>query len=192
MGLFDVFRKPKAEVKPKPKPASPGPLLTALIQRFGLQMKPCPDRSMMGDWWEGRHEGRVLGFRALGKWLALYLGAPAEITEIYLVRATPQDGADLEATKRDIARIAGPEGAALAAAFRLGATPPEALFDIPELRLPALRDGVPRLSAAVLDVQIYDTWQGLELKLGPGATVQTVEADLAIAHEVLTAVAARA
>ena len=163
MGLFDRFTKP-----------AKGSLLGALIERFGLQKKPCPEASLMGDWWEGKHEGRMLGFTGPGERLTLFLGVPAEVTEIYLVRATPGDAADLEATGRDIARIAGAEGAALAAAFRLGATPPGALFDIPQLRLPALRDGVPRLSASVLEVQIYDTWKGLALKLGPGTTRLTL------------------
>ena len=166
-------------------------LLDALKARYALEKKHCPEPSFMGDWWEGRHEGRLLAFTAAGKRLTLFLGGPAEETEIYLVRATPEDEADLAATRRDIERIAGPEGAALAAAFRLGATPPEALFDIPQLRLAALRDGVPRLSASVIDVQIYDTFRGLALNLGAGATPETVEADLAIAHEVLKAIEAQ-
>jgi hypothetical protein len=177
MGIFDRFRKPS------------GPsLLAGLTARYGLQRKACPEASLMGDWWEGQHEGRLLAFIEAGKRLTLFLGGPAENTEIYLVRATPDDEADLEATRRDIERIAGPEGAALAAAFRLGATPPGALFDIPQLRLPALRDGVPRLSASVIDVQVYETFRGLALNLGAGATPETVAADLAIAHGVLKAV----
>ena len=107
MGLFDIFRKP------------PGPsLLGELTARYGLQKKPCPEPSFMGDWWEGRHEGRLLAFTAAGNRLTLFLGGPAEVTEIYLVRATPDDEVDLEATRRDIERIAGPEGAALVAACR--------------------------------------------------------------------------
>ena len=50
MGLFDLFKKP-----PGAAPRPPSPLLAALIERFGLQKKPCPEASLMGDWWEGRH-----------------------------------------------------------------------------------------------------------------------------------------
>ena len=43
----------------------------------------------------------------------------------------------------------------------------------------------------MIDMQIYDTFRGLALNLGTGATPEMVEADLAIAHEVLKAIEAQ-
>jgi hypothetical protein len=162
-------------------------LLGALIERYGLKKSRPRESVLMVDWWEGRHKGRLIAFVEMGMKLAMYLGeAPGE-TEIYLVRAAPDDAPDLEATKKDIARICGGQGAALAASFRLAATPSEKLFDIPQLRLPALRDGVPRLSPSVLAVMINESMRGLSLLMAKGATQESVAADLEIAHALLSA-----
>lgn len=163
-------------------------LLGALIERYGLKKSRPRESVLMVDWWEGRHKGRLIAFVEMGTKLEMYLGEPPGETEIYLVRAEAGDGPDLEATKKDIERICGAQGAALAASFRLAATPPGKLFDIPQLRLPALRDGVPRLSPSVLAVMINESMRGLSLQIGTGATQESVAADLEIAHALLSAV----
>lgn len=188
MGLFDLFRKPPAA--PSARSAFPREptLLEALVERYGLEKKKPPEEScLMGEWWEGVHDERRIGFDQRGHNLFLNLGEPTEITEIYLVSAAPGDPPGLAATRRHVERITGAEGAAFAERFRLGATPQGALFDFPQLRLPALRDGLPKLSPSVRQVMIFENLQGLALALDAAATPESVAADLAIAHAALQA-----
>ena len=185
MGLFDLIRK-----NPATQPAMP-PLLGELIERYALEKKEPAEGSLSGtQWWEGRDQGRLIAFMERGRDLALYAGEPAEITEIYLVRAAPDESPALAATKRHIERITGTQGAALAAQFRLGAQPAGALFDLAPLRLPALLEGIPRLSASVREVMIFDNLRGLSLALDASATRDTIDADLKLAHAVLQALEA--
>lgn len=178
MGLFDGFRK---------KPAA-APLLGELIEAYALEKKEPAESSLSGSqWWEGRHQGRLIAFMEHGRNLALYAGEPAEMTEIYLVRTAPGESPALAATRQHIERIAGEKGAALAQDFRLGSHPSGALFDLPPLRLPALLEAVPRLSASVLEVMIFDNLRGLCLMLDASATRQSIEADLDLSHKVLQA-----
>jgi len=179
MGLFDRFKKPAGT-----------PLLRELAEHYALEKKQPAEGSLMGEWWEGRDQGRLIAFMGRGRELVLYAGEPAEMTEIYLVRATPDESAALAATKRHIERIAGAQGAALAAQFRLGAHPPGALFDLAPLRLPALFDGVPKLSASVRELAIFDNLRGLSLALDAGATRDTIDADLKLAQVLLQALEA--
>ena len=139
----------------------------------------------MGDWWEGRHDARLIAFDERGGHLFLYLGEPAEVTEILLVTASPGESRALSATRRHIVRIAGTEGAALAARFRLGASPAGEVFDMPALRLSSLRDGLPRLSAAVHEVSIFDNMRGLVLTLDVTTSPETIAVDIEIALAVL-------
>lgn len=186
MGLFDRFKKPAA-----PPPRALSPLLGELIGRYGLKRTDSPeDAGLGGEWSEGRYEGRLIAFDERGRNLFLYLGEPAEVTEIYLVAASPGESQALADTRRQIERIGGAEGTALAARFRLGASPSGDRFDIPALRLPALREGLPRLSASVREVSIFDNLGGLALTLDDAATLDSIAADLDIAHAALRALAA--
>jgi hypothetical protein len=186
MGLFDLFRKPKAAPSARSAFPSEPTLLEILVGRYALEKRHPPEESSRsGQWWEGVHEKRRVALDQRGSHLFLYLGEPAEITEIYLVCAAPGDPPALAATRKHVERIAGAEGAAFAERFRLGATPPGALFDIPQLRIPALRDGLPKLSSSVEEVAIFENMEGLSLTLDASATTESIAADLAIAHAVL-------
>jgi len=154
MGLFDRFKTPAGT-----------PLLRELIERYALEKKAPAEPSLMGEWWEGRDQGRLVAFMERGKGLALYLGEPAEVTEIYLVRAAPG------------------EPPAAAAPFRLGAQLENPLFDFAPLQLP-------RLSASVREVMIFDNRRGLSLALEASATRESIEADLKLAHAALQALEA--
>jgi hypothetical protein len=97
---------------------------------------------------------------ARGEDVVAFLGEPAEITEIYLVREA-------------------------SGAFALGAG---SEMDFPELRLPALRQGLAALSASVKEFHIYENRAGVSLQLAPGATPETIERDLDTARAILKAV----
>ena len=191
MGMFDFFRKPQATSSARSAfPREPA-LLEALVDRHGLEKKKPPDEScLMGDWWEGRHEGRLLAFTSNGNRLFLYLGEPTEITVIYLVGATPGDPPELAATRKHVERIVGAEGAIFTHRFRLGATQQGALFDFPQLRLPALRDGLPKFSTSARDVMIFENMRGLQVVFDASATLESIAADLAIAQDALKALEA--
>jgi hypothetical protein len=133
----------------------------------------------------------LLAFLERGKTLFLYLGEPVEITSIYLVRARSGESRALSATQQDLERIAGNECNGIAKHFRLGASPSGKFFDIPELRLPALCDGLPRLSPSVSEVMIFENLRGLALTLDESATIFSVEQDLPIAHAILDALERR-
>lgn len=189
MGLFDRFtRRAPADVPFEPKPSS---FLSSLIQRYSLEKKTLSDPSISGQWWEGLDGHRLLAFVERGKTLFLYLGEPVEITSIYLVRASSGEPRALGATQQDLERIAGSECNGIARHFRLGASPPGRLFDIPELRLPALCDGLPRLSASVREEMVFENLRGLALTLDDSATIFGVEQDLPIAHAILDALEGR-
>lgn len=159
MGLFDAFRKKD----PAPEPR-PGGLLGAMIERHRMEKaKPPAASGLTGEWWEQPPDDDLLvAAMARGDRLVVFLGEPAEVTDIYLVR----DGAG----------------------FRLGAGSD---MDFPELRRPAMREALARFSSAVEEVQVYDTREGVSLQFGAAATLEQVEADLAIAREVLIAAGVR-
>jgi hypothetical protein len=91
MGLFDLFRKPAQPAPARPACPAVSPLLEALTRRYALEHKPPAEDSIRGDWWESGHEGRLVAFQPRSDGLVLYLGEPAEVTEIYLVCASPDD-----------------------------------------------------------------------------------------------------
>ncbi len=159
MGLFDAFRKKDAALQPRP-----GGLLGAMIERRKMEKaKPPAASGLAGEWWEQPPDDDLLvAAMARGDRLVVFLGEPAEITEIYLVR----DGAG----------------------FRLGAGND---MDFPELRRPAMREALARLSPVVEEVQVYETRDGVSLQFGAAATLEQVEADLAIARELLKAAEAK-
>lgn len=154
MGLFDLFRR-KQEGAPV---AAPSGMLGTLIGRYALQKaKPPSDSALVGEWWEQPpNDDLLLAFMMRGDKLMAFLGEPAEVTEIYLVRE--------------------PSGE-----FRLGAS-----TDSPSL--PAVRRCLPRFSAWVEELQVFDNRAGVSLRFGLGAAPEQVEADLEAARSVLKAV----
>jgi hypothetical protein len=154
MGLFDLFKK-----KPEgPRAPAPSGLLATLIGRYALQKATPPsDSALAGEWWEQPpNDDLLLAFMMRGDKLMAFLGEPAEVTEIYLVRE--------------------PSGE-----FRLGAS-----TESPDL--PAVRRCLPRFSAWVEELQVFDNAEGLSLRFGLGAAPEQVEADLEAARAVLTVI----
>lgn len=150
------------------------------------QRAPAESTCIMGNWWESQLEGRLLAFMEHRQGMAVFLGRVEEITEIYLSRLAPGQALPAAALRQHLARIVGAEGAALAEQFYLAAHP-DGDFDYPELRLPPLRDGIPRLSASVREVAIYESFRGLSLITDETATVETIGTDLQLAVDMLKA-----
>jgi hypothetical protein len=159
MGLFDAFRKKPAGAA---QADAPGGLLGALIQRYKLeQAAPPPGSALTGSWWEQPpNDDLLVAFQARGADLAAFLGEPAEITEIYLVRDA-------------------------SGGFRLGAGNE---MDFPELRRPEFTAALAKLTASVKEFQAYETRDGVSLLLAPTATPETVAQDLETARALLYAV----
>jgi len=156
MGLFDVFRK-----SAKPEAPRPGGLLGQLVEHFELEKRmPPPESAILGEWWEQPpNDDLLLAVQQRGDKIVVFFGEPAEVTEIYLVRA--------------------------GAAWRLAAgSEPQ----FPELRLPEVKEGLAKLSPWVEELQVFETREGVSMQYGPGATLATIEADLETAHRILHAV----
>lgn len=172
MGFFDRLKK-----------IGQDPLLEELAAAHQLQNKPTGCDWIPGDWREGHYGARRLAVMPVSNKLFVFLGEPEEETEIYLSAVGPEPAAVPPDAK--LAEIVGREGLELARRFELGATPPEP-FDYPQLRRPAFRDGLPRLSPAVEDVCIFS--RGLELIYRRDrATAALIAADLLLAERMVKA-----
>jgi hypothetical protein len=169
MGILDRFRKPAGN-----------PLLEELIRLYALVRKTPHEPGIMNDWWEGRADGETIAIQDRGDGIIVYAGDIVEVTGIYLVRIAPGSSGPAGNSPHRLDRIVGAQGAALASRFVLGAHPPGD-FDHPQLRLPALRDGIPRLSPSVREISIYENDRGLSLQLDHTATRETAVADLDLA-----------
>jgi hypothetical protein len=169
MGIFDRFRKPTGKS-----------LLEQLKSVYALEEKTPYESSIMGEWWEGRIGDRSIAFQNRGRGLAVFVGKAEEISDIYLVRRSAGRPVPADASAAHIERIAGPEGKALASQFYLGALP-QGRFDFPQLRLPALRDGIPQFSSSVQEVMLFESLLGLNLITDPTATLETMRADVKLA-----------
>src|SRR5262245_57639269 len=137
MGLFDLFKKP-APAAPEPKP---GGLLGELIERYKLEKAAPPSTSALtGSWWEQPpNDDLLLAFQQRPAGIAMFVGEPEEITEIYLVRDASGE-------------------------FRVGAGNE---LEVEELRLPEARAGLARLSASVQEFHIFEGHDGVSLLLAP-------------------------
>lgn len=175
MGIFDRFKKPSGNA-----------LLVQLASTYALEKKKPYESSLTDDWWEGRIDGRGIAFQEWGPGIAVFVGKVEEITEIYLVRRTAGRSAEFDASAAHLERIAGTEGKLLALQFYLGALP-QGEFDFPQLRLTALRDGIPQLSSSVQEVMIYESSRGLALVTDQAATAETIAADLKLALAIVRA-----
>jgi hypothetical protein len=159
-------------------------LLDQLKAGFGLVKTTPSEPSILDDWWEGRLEGRVVAFQERPDGLMVHLGQIEEITEIYLARVGAGQPLPAEGSPQRLDRIVGRAGAALASQFCLAAHPPGE-FDYPQLRLPALRDGIPRFSPSVQEILVYERCRGLSLITDQTATRESLEEDLTLAMAML-------
>ena len=105
------------------------------------------------------------------------------------MRAITSESSYARASAPHLERIVGPGGKALASKFYLGALP-QGQFDFPQPRLPALRDGIPRLSPSVQEVAIFESYRGMSLATDYTASVDTVAEDLKLALAMVEALEA--
>lgn len=158
-------------------------LFGQIKSRYSLEEKKPYEPSIMGTWWEGSFNNMPVAFKETGESITIYAGKIEEITDIYLIRGYSK----MDEVAKQLPRIVGAEGTALSSQFYLGAFP-AGEFDMPQLRLPALRDGIPQLSASVQEVGIYEEHRGLHLQISTsGATTETIDKDLSLAHTMLKA-----
>lgn len=173
MGFFDRF-------------TGSGTIAQELIAAYGLKKATPYEPSIMQDWWEGSYGTMKLAVREQGRDLVVYLGDIVEVTDIYLVRVSTGEQVPPPESPQRIDRIVGQEGTALASQFVLAAYP-EGNFDYPQLRLPELLHGLPRLSAPVHEVAIYENFRGLSLQARHPITRADFESDLRIASDIVRA-----
>ena len=180
MGIFDRFKKQTGNS-----------LIEKLKALYALEKKAPYEASIVDDWWEGKIDRRAVAFQERGAGVIMYVGKVEEITEIYLVRSAAGQPVQAGASLPHLERIAGEEGKALAAQFDLGAAP-QGPFDFPQLRLPSVRDGIPRLSSSVREVAIFESYRGISIATDHTASVETVAEDLKLAFAMLEALEAAA
>lgn len=181
MGFLDRFRKAAPEKDP-----SESPVFQEIISVHGLKKAKPYEPSLMQDWWKGSYGTLRLAVQEQGQVIVAYLGDIVEVTEIYLGRIQPGSKLPPESSPQRLDRIVGREGAQLAAQFVLLAHP-GGDFDYPQLRLPELLHGIPRLSPAVEVIGIYENFQGLFLRIKHPISLPDFENDLRIAAEMVKA-----
>lgn len=163
-------------------------LFEQLKSRYALAEKTPYEPSLMQNWWEGSVNNSPVAFQQRGEDITVFVGRVEEITDIYLIRITADNPAPSPETTAHLERIAGPEGKALASQFYLAAYPSSGDFDFPQLRIPALRDGITKLSPSVSEVAIFESHKGLSFNIAAaGATVETIEEDLKLAQAMVQA-----
>jgi hypothetical protein len=184
MGFLDRFRKTAPE---KDSPESP--VFQEIISVHGLKKTKPYEPSLMQDWWEGYYGTLRFAVQEQGQAIVAYLGDIVEVTEIYLGRIHPGSKLPPESSPQRLDRIIGREGAQLAAQFVLLAHP-GGDFDYPQLRLPELLHGIPRLSPGVEEIGIYENFQGLSLRIKHPISRSDFDNDLRTASEMVKALAA--
>lgn len=181
MGFFDRFRKTDVE-----KNSREGHVFQEIVSSYGLKRTKPYEPSLEQDWWEGYYGTMRFAMQEWGRDIHVYLGDVVEVTEIYLGRVQPGGKFPPESSPQRLDRIVGREGAELAAQFVLLASP-GGDFDYPQLRLPELLHGIPRLSHAVDQIAIYENFQGLFFIAKQVISRSDLENDLRIASEMVKA-----
>lgn len=164
MGLFDRFNKSSGAGRPQGTGSQQAPRFTLadVVKAYQLQEKESYEPSLAGLWWEGVAGVTRFAVVEYGERLFVHIGTIAEITDIYLGRATADRPLPAEGSPGRIDRIVNNHPAARQ--FSLLAWPNGA-FDLPRLRTPGVLDCLTRTSPAVAEVMIYDTYQGVTLVL---------------------------
>ena len=181
MGFFDRIRKTQDA-----DPSATGSVFAEIVATYRLKKARPYEPSLMLDWFEGSYGAVRFAVQEAGAKIVAYLGDVVEVTEIYLVRVPPGGTLPREGSPQRLDRIVGPEGAALASQFVLAAHP-TGDFDYPQLRLPEVLHGIPRLSPHVLEVAIYENFRGLSFRTTRSITRPNFERDLEIASEIVAA-----
>lgn len=145
------------------------------------------DTEFFGPWREGVFSGQRVGFILRDHALSIEAGVAdpdqEQIAQIYLSQVGPLQPLPAPDSPRRLDSYAGPEGAALISRFILNATG----GDYSELRVPAVREGLLRLSRFVEEVQFYESG-AMGLRLGTqGLDERTVESDVSVLIGLLSA-----
>lgn len=145
------------------------------------------DTGFFGPWREGVFKGQRVGFIEGGGVLRIEAGVTdpdqEHITDLYLGRVGPNRPLPNPDSPRRLDPYVGSEGAALIPRYILNATG----GDYPELRIPAVREGLMRLSRFVEEVQFYESGaMGLRLS-AEGLEKETVERDVAVLIDLMSA-----
>lgn len=140
-----------------------------------------------GPWREGQFQGQRVGFIEGGGILRIEAGVidpdQEHITDLYLSQVGPKEPLPSPDSPRRLDSYVGSDGAALIPRYILNATG----GNYPELRIPAVREGLLRLSRFVEEVQFYESGaMGLRLR-AEGLDKKTVESDVAVLIGLLAA-----
>lgn len=179
MGFFDRFKKTSD------KTVVDDVFLKEIVAAYGLKKAKPYEPSLEQDWWEGHYAVLRFAVQEHGAGMVVYLGDITEVTDIYLGRTHPGKPIPANSAQR-LDRIVGPEGAELAGQFVLLAYP-KGNFDFPQLRLPELLHGIPRLSRSVEEIGIYENFRGISLILRQPLNRTEFDSDLAIASGIVKA-----
>ncbi len=176
MGLFDWLTGARSGV------------FQAIVDYYGLKRTPSYERSITFPWWEGLAGTTPFAIQEVGGRLQVYVGEIVEVTEIYLIRGGPQQPLPAEGSPGRLDRIAGKE-TLLARQFFLAAYP-VGDFDYPQLRVPAVAEGIVSLSSCVREVAICENFRGLCLGMDPPPAREEFDRDLRWAIGIVNALAA--
>ncbi len=188
------YNAPVARTPPaRSGPGGPSPGGNALLEELAGYYQLYEERShedsiassSFPNWFAGTVSDCFLAMRDHG-FLEVYVGEVVEITEIYLGRVSLSNPLPKDGSPQRLDRIEGLAGSRLAREYFLWAY--EEGADVPELRLPALRDGLARLSPSVFEAGFFP--RGLQLSItSDEATLASVRADVVLAVAMVKALA---
>lgn len=184
MGFFDRFkgeytagRPPQPAARQAPsRPEAPRLSLADIAKAYTLKEKEPYEESIGGTWWEGETGATRFAVQENSGRLFVHIGTIAEITEIYLGRATAQQPLPPAGSPARIDPFVGNHAAARQ--FSLQAHP-QGTFDLPLLRKRGVADALVGLSPFVSEVMIYDNGQGVTLLMEGGFARADFDRDLA-------------
>lgn len=185
MGFFDRFRKTGVKTERRNN------FIPEIVSAYGLRRARPYEPSIGQDWWEGYYGTMRFAVQEHRGGIIVYVGDVVEVTEIYLGRIRDRSKLPPKDSPQRLDRIAGTDGAEIAALFVLLATP-AVDFDYPQLRLPELHLGIPRLSRSVEEIAIYENFRGLFFILNQPISRSDFENDLRIASEIVRALSSDA
>jgi len=156
-----------------------------IVAAYGLTKAQPYEPSLMLPWWEGLAGTTRFAIQEAGQGLNVYVGDIVEVTEIYLVRAGEGTPLPPKGTPMRLDTIAGRDSP-LARTFFLAAYP-IGDFDYPQLRIPAVAQGLLALSPGVGEVMICENFRGLSFIEEPPPSREIFDRDLQTAIAVVKA-----
>lgn len=164
-----------ASTHPRAAPAPPVPSeVSRLIEAFRPNER---ETDFFGAWQESDVDGMRVGFQAGDRFLIAHLGDfdadREQRTELYLGTLSPSEEFPPGDSEQRIDRFLDETGQPLARRFILYATGPS---DYPQLRIPAVRDGLISLSDSILEVGVYEDG-GMQLQFDTSKATAVSVAD---------------